>query len=114
MELLKQEYWSGLPIPSPKDLPDPGIELGSPALPKHSDSDGKESTCNTGAAKYIGSTPGLGRSPGGGNDNPLQYSCLESPMDREAWWAIVHGYMKRVEHDSGCTHRCSILSIYSI
>ena len=35
----------------------------------------------------------------GGNGNPLQYSCLESPMDREAWWAIVHGYMKRVEHD---------------
>ena len=38
-----------------------------------------------------GSIPGLGRSPGEGNDNPLQYSCLENPMDREAWWAIVHG-----------------------
>ena len=33
---------------------------------------------------------GSGRSPGGGNDNPLQYSCLGSPMDREAWWATVH------------------------
>ena len=32
-----------------------------------------------------------GRSPGGGNGNPLQYSCLECPMDREAWWATVHG-----------------------
>ena len=35
--------------------------------------------------------PGWGRSPGGGNGNPLQYSCLENPMDRGAWWAIVHG-----------------------
>ena len=35
--------------------------------------------------------PGLGRSPGEGNDNPLQYSCLANPMDRGAWWAIVHG-----------------------
>ena len=54
MELLKQEYWSGLPIPSPKDLPDPGIELGSPALPKHSDSDGKESACNADVASIPG------------------------------------------------------------
>ena len=39
-----------------------------------------------------GSIPGLGRSPGEGNGNPLQYSCLEkNPMDRRAWWAIVHG-----------------------
>ena len=38
-----------------------------------------------------GSIPGLGRSPGGGHDNPLQYSCLENPMDRGVWWAIVHG-----------------------
>ena len=37
-----------------------------------------------------GSSPGLGRSPGGGNGNPLQYSCLENPMDRGAWWATVH------------------------
>ena len=38
-----------------------------------------------------GSIPGLGRSPGGGNGNPLQDSCLENPMDRGAWWAAVHG-----------------------
>ena len=38
-----------------------------------------------------GSIPGSGRSPGGGNDNPLQFSCLENPMDRGAWRAIVHG-----------------------
>jgi len=37
-----------------------------------------------------GSIPGLGRSPGGENGNPLQYSCLENPMDREVWWATVH------------------------
>ena len=40
------------------------------------------------------SIPGLGRSPGGENGNPLQYSCLENPMDRGAWWAIVHGVAK--------------------
>ena len=55
------------------------------------DSDGKESACNAGDP---GSTPGLGRSPGEGNGNPLQYSCLENPMDRGAWQAIVHGLTK--------------------
>ena len=48
----------------------------------------KESVCNAGDSGLI---PGLGRSPGKGNDNPLQYSCLENPMDRGAWWATVHG-----------------------
>ena len=41
-----------------------------------------------------GSIPGLGRSPGGGHGNPLQYSCLENPMDRGAWWATVHRVAK--------------------
>ena len=41
-----------------------------------------------------GSIPGWGRSPGEGNDNPIQYSCLENPMDGEAWWATVHGVTK--------------------
>ena len=49
-------------------------------------SDGKVSACNAGDP---GSIPGLGRSPGEGNGNPLQYSCLENPMDRGAWWATV-------------------------
>ena len=40
------------------------------------------------------SIPGSGRSPGEGNGNPLQYSCLENPMEGEAWWAIVHGVAK--------------------
>ena len=39
----------------------------------------------------MGSVPGSGRSPGEGNDNPLQYSCLKNSMDRGAWWATVHG-----------------------
>ena len=43
-----------------------------------------------------GSVPGSGRSPGEGNDNPVQYSCLENPMDREAWQAIIHGVAKEL------------------
>ena len=50
-------------------------------------SDGKESACNAGDP---GSVLGLGRSPGEGNGNPLQFSCLENPMDGGAWWATVH------------------------
>ena len=42
----------------------------------------------------LGSIPGSGRSPGEGNGNLLQYCCLENPMDRGAWWAIVHGVAK--------------------
>ena len=49
----------------------------------------KESACIKGDAGDTGSVPGSGRSPGGGNDNPLQYSCLENSMDRGAWWATV-------------------------
>ena len=54
-------------------------------------SDGKESACNAGD---LGLIPGLGRSPGGRHGNLLQYSCLENPMDRGAWWAIVRGVAK--------------------
>ena len=42
----------------------------------------------------MGSIPGLGRSPGGGHGNSLQYSCIENPLDRGAWWATVHGTAK--------------------
>ena len=62
-----------------------------PALPPRGfpgGSDSKESACNLGDPGLI---PGLGRSPGEGNDNPLQYSCLENSMDRGAWRATVHG-----------------------
>ena len=56
-----------------------------------SGSTGKESACNAGDPSSI---PGLGRSPGEGNGNPLQYPCLENLMDRGAWWAAVHGVTK--------------------
>ena len=54
-------------------------------------SDGKASAYHVGEP---GSIPGFGRSPGEGNGNPLQYSCLENPMDGGAWWAAVHGVTK--------------------
>ena len=49
---------------------------------------------NSAANAGDGSIPESGRSPGGGNGNPLQYSCLENPMDRGAWWAKVHRVAK--------------------
>ena len=56
-----------------------------------SGSECKESACN---AENSGSIPRSGRSPGEGNGYPFQYSCLENPMDREAWWTTVHGVTK--------------------
>ena len=58
---------------------------------------GKESACSV---RDPSSILGSGRSPGEGNGNPLQYSCLENPMDRRAWQATVHG-VARVGHDLG-------------
>ena len=55
---------------------------------------GKESAFNAGNAGDLGWMPGSGRSPGGGHGNPLQYSCLENPMDRGAWQVTVHGVAK--------------------
>ena len=54
-----------------------------------------------------GLIPASGRSPGGGHVNPLQYSCLENPMDRGAWWAIVRGFVKSrtLLSDPAHTHR---------
>ena len=54
-------------------------------------SDGKEPACSAGD---FGSTPGLRRSPEEGKGNPFQYSCLENPMERGAWWVIIHGAAK--------------------
>ena len=52
----------------------------------------KNPPANAGNIRDAGSIPGLGRSPGGGHSNPLQYSCLEKPMDRGAWQAAVHRF----------------------
>ena len=47
--------------------------------------------CHAGDVRDVGSIPGLGRSPGEGNGNPLKYSCQENRLDEGAWWAMVHG-----------------------
>ena len=54
----------------------------------------KNPSANAGDARDMGSIPALGRYPGEGNGNSLQYSCLENTMDRGAWWATVHGVAK--------------------
>ena len=54
----------------------------------------KNPPTNSGDVRDVGSISGSGRSPGGGHGNPLQYSCLENPMDRGAWWATVYWIMK--------------------
>ena len=86
---------------------EPGISLGEGMLPTplfmgfSGGSDGKESTRNTGD---LGSIPGLGRSPGGGHGHPLQYSCLENPMDRGAWRGLQSMGSHRVGHDLVTEH----------
>ena len=55
---------------------------------------GEESACNAGATGNFGLIPRWGRFPGGGNVSLLQYSCLENPVDRGAWWVTVHGITK--------------------
>ena len=67
-----------------------------------SSSKGKESACNEGD---LGSIPGLGRSPGEGHGNRLQYSCLENSMDRGAWWATGHRVTKSRTRLKWLTHR---------
>ena len=56
---------------------------------------------NAGDVRDMGSIPGSGRSPGGGHGNPLQYSCPEKPMERGAWWAMVHGVTKSWTQSKG-------------
>ena len=57
----------------------------------------KNSSANAGDVREVGSVPELGRSPGGGHGNPLEYSCLETPTDQEVWWITVHGVSDRTE-----------------
>ena len=67
-------------------------------------------TANAGDVRETGSISGLGKSPGGGYGNQLQYSCLEKPTDRGAWWATVH----RVTKSQTCLRRLSMHSKYKI
>ena len=81
----------------------PGLSLrGSPCFPggtvvKNLPASGKDKT-------DVGLTPGMGRSPGGRHGNPLQYSCLETPMDRGAWWATVQGGYKEEDMNWAAKH----------
>ena len=74
-------------------------------------SDGKESACNAG---HPGSIPALGRSPGEGNGNPLQYSCPENSMDRGVWPATVHGLAElgTTEQMTPCIYICIYIYIH--
>ena len=99
MELSRQEYWSGSPFPSPGNLPDPETQpapLVSPAFAGEFQVAlvVKNLPTNAGDIRDVGSISGSGRSLGGGHSSPLQYSCLENPMDRGAWRAIVHRVAK--------------------
>ena len=69
----------------------------------------EESACDAGD---VGSIPVLGRSPGEGNDNLLQCSCLENPMDREAWQATIHG-VTRVRHNLATKPTIVFLKVHS-
>ena len=97
----------GLPFPSPPDMLHFYVFMSCPIRQRHyllwsfpCGSDSKESACNV---QDPGLIPGLGTSPGVVNGNLLQYSCLENPMDRGAWWATVYGVT-----ESGTTERLTL------
>ena len=84
--MLAPFYWS-----TRECVADMNLILHTPSTGIPGGSEDKASACNAGDP---GSIPGLGRSSGEGNGNPLQYFCLENPMDRGAWQATVHGVAK--------------------
>ena len=110
MGFSRQEDWSGLAFPSLGDLPNPGIEPGSRALQADSlptelrksqipgRSAVKNLPANAGVTGDVGSRPRLGRSPGGGNGNSLQYSCLGNPMAEEPG-GLQSMESQKVRHD---------------
>ena len=81
--------WLGFLSCSPSFSRNPDQPSGFPG-----GASGKESTCQCGRHKRHGFDPWVRKIPGGGHGNPLQYSCLENPMDRGAWWLKVHGVSK--------------------
>ena len=104
MQEIPIRFLSQQDPPEKGRLPTPGV-IGFPG-----DSVSKESTCNAGD---LGLIPGLGRSFGGGHDNPLQYSCLENSMDRGAWWATVHRVTKNwTQLSDKAQHTLSLHVIY--
>ena len=71
----------------------------------------KNLPANVGDIRDVGSIPGLGRSPGGGHGNALQFSCPENPMDRGSWWAMVHRVAESQIRLSDLTHMLTTLDI---
>ena len=110
MGFSRQEYWSRLLCPPPGDVCFHGLspcllsvldcQVGSLPLLHldfHNGSVGIEFADNLGVIGNVGWSPGLERSPGEGNGNGSQYSCLGNAIDSEAWWAIVHGGCKELD-----------------
>ena len=93
---LLRSYWMGIsPFLPPEAQTDQSYYLAREGFPNGSVS--KESACNTDNTGDGGSIPGLGRFPGGGDGNPLQYCCLENPMDRGSWWVTLLGGHKELD-----------------
>ena len=90
MEFSRQEYWSGVPLPSPINMAVFLKLIYSIPTSSQVALVIKNLPANVADIRDMGLIPGLGKSPGEGNGNPLQYSCLENPMDRGAWRATVH------------------------
>ena len=83
--------WSPMPMPKKEIIISFNSKSGFPG-----GSAVKNPPANAGDTRDVVSIPGSGRSPGEGNGNPLQYSCLENPLDTGAWWVTVHGVTKRL------------------
>ena len=73
---------------------------------------GKETPCQCRRHRDVGLITGLGKSFGGRNGNPLQYSCLENPTDRGAWWAIVHEVTESDTTEHSCISVCVCVCVY--
>ena len=74
----------------------------------------KNPPANAGDIRVVGSVSGLGSSPLGGNGNPLQYSCLENPIDRGTWWATVHGVAKSLTGLERLSTHAFFLSVFLV
>ena len=92
MGFSRQEYWSGVPVPSPLSAWGLHLLICNSLMGFPCSSVGKESAYHTGD---LGSIPWSGRSPEEGNGNPLQYSCMENPMDRGAWQAVFSSWSRK-------------------